>query len=142
MTDVPAAECAALESLFAATDGWRWGHRGGWLNNAQACQWYGVTCGGGHVTRLQLANNGLAGPLPAAIGGLARLQTLDLSGNQALAGPLPDTLTVLALSRFWFNGTALCAPTYGSFTDWLAGIDDVRETGHTCAQVFLPLMRR
>ena len=142
VTDVPAAECAALESLFAATDGWRWGHRGGWLNNAQACQWYGVTCGGGHVTRLQLANNGLAGPLPAAIGGLSRLQTLDLSGNQALAGPLPDTLTALLLSRFWFNGTALCAPTYLSFTDWLAGIDDVRETGHTCAQVFLPLMRR
>lgn len=142
VTDVPAAECAVLESLFAATDGWRWGNRGGWLNNTQACQWHGVTCAGGHVTRLQLANNGLAGPLPAAMGRLERLQTLDLSGNAALTGPLPNTMTGLPLGRFWFNGTGLCAPAHGRFTDWLAGIDDLRGTGETCAQVFLPLMRR
>ena len=142
VTDVPAAECTALESLFATTDGWRWGNRGGWLNNTQACQWHGVTCAGGHVTRLQLANNGLAGPLPAAIGGLPRLQTLDLSGNAALTGPLPNTMTALPLGRFWFNGTGLCAPAYDNFTDWLAGIDDLRGTGETCTRVFLPLTRR
>ena len=142
VTDVPATECAALEALFSATDGWRWGNRGGWLNNTQACQWHGVTCTGGHVTRLQLANNGLAGPLPAAIDGLSRLQTLDLSGNAALAGPLPNTMIALPLDRFWFNGTTLCAPASGNFANWLAGIDDLRGTGRTCTQVFLPLMRR
>ncbi len=142
VTDMPAAECAALESLFSATDGWRWGNRGGWLNSAQACQWHGVTCASGHVTRLQLANNGLTGLLPAAIGGLSHLQTLDLSGNAALAGPLPNTMTALPLSRFWFNGTALCTPTHSNFANWLAGIDDLRGTNQTCARVFLPLMRR
>ncbi len=142
VTDVPAAECAALESLFAATDGWRWGNRGGWLNNTQACQWHGVTCAGGHVTGLQLANNGLAGRVPPSIGQLPRLRTLDLSTNAALTGSLPTTMTDLPLTRFWFNDTALCSPAYGSFANWLAGIDDLRGSGKTCAQVFLPLARR
>jgi hypothetical protein len=67
---------------------------------------------------------------------------LDLSGNGALAGPLPNTLTALPLSRFWFDGTGLCAPDYGRFGAWLAGIDDLRGTGETCGQLFLPLIRR
>lgn len=142
VTDVPAAECAALESLFTATDGWRWDNRAGWLDGTKACQWHGVTCAGGHVTALQLADNGLAGPLPAAVGGLTSLHTLDLSANAALAGPLPNSLTALPLSRFWFDDTALCAPNYGRFSAWLAGIDDLRGTDETCARVFLPLARR
>ena len=67
---------------------------------------------------------------------------LDLSGNGALAGPLPNTLIALPLSRFWFDGTGLCAPDYGRFGAWLAGIDDLRGTGETCGQLFLPLIRR
>ena len=142
VTDVPAAECAALESLFTDTNGWRWANRNGWLAGTQACQWQGVTCAGGHVTRLQLAANGLAGRLPDTIGRLTHLQALVLSNNTALAGPLPNTMTALPLTRLWFNGTALCAPTDGRFADWLTGIDDLQATGETCAQVFLPFMRR
>ncbi len=142
VTDVPAAECAALESLFTTTDGWRWANRAGWLEGTKACQWHGVACAGGHVTALNLADNELAGPLPAAVGNLASLQTLDLSGNGTLTGPLPHTLSALPLSRFWFDGTALCAPDYGRFGDWLAGIDDLRGTGETCARAFLPLTWR
>ena len=142
VTDVPAAECAALESIFVATDGWRWDNRAGWLDSTKACQWYGVTCAGGHVTALQLAGNELTGRLPAAVGGLTSLRSLDLSDNAALAGPLPNSLTALPLNRFWFDGTALCAPDYGRFGAWLAGIDDLRGTGETCGHLFLPLIRR
>lgn len=142
VADVPAAECAALEALFNATDGWGWNNRAGWLDSTKACQWHGVTCAGGHVTALQLAGNGLAGSLPVAVGDLASLRTLDLSGNAALAGPLPNSLTALPLNRFWFNSTALCAPDYGRFGAWLAAIGDLRESGATCARVFLPLTRR
>ena len=142
VTDVPRAECAALESLFSATDGWRWANRAGWLDGTKACQWHGVTCAGGHVTALQLADNGLAGPLPAAVSGLTSLRTLDLSDNAALTGSLPNTLPALPLTHFWFDDTALCAPNYGRFGGWLAGIDDLRGTGETCARVFLPLARR
>jgi secreted trypsin-like serine protease/subtilisin-like proprotein convertase family protein len=142
VTDVPAAECAALESLFTATDGWRWDNRAGWLDGTKACQWHGVTCAGGHVTALQLAGNGLAGPLPAAVGGLTSLRTLDLSGNAALVGSLPNSLTALPLSRFWFNGTALCAPDYGRFGAWLDGINDLRSSGQNCALAYIPLARR
>jgi subtilisin-like proprotein convertase family protein len=142
VTDVPAAECAALESIFVATDGWRWDNRAGWLDSTKACQWHGVTCAGGHVTALQLAGNELTGRLPAAVGGLTSLRSLDLSDNAALAGPLPNSLTALPLNRFWFDGTALCAPDYGRFGAWLAGIDDLRGTGETCGHLFLPLIRR
>ena len=142
VTDVPAVECAALESIFVATDGWRWDNRAGWLDSTKACQWYGVTCAGGHVTALQLAGNELTGRLPAAVGGLTSLRSLDLSDNAALAGPLPNSLTALPLNRFWFDGTALCAPDYGRFGAWLAGIDDLRGTGETCGHLFLPLIRR
>ena len=76
VTDLPAAECAALESLFVATDGWRWDNRAGWLDSTKACQWHGVTCAGGHVTALQLAGNELTGRLPAAVGGLTSLRSV------------------------------------------------------------------
>ena len=99
VTDVPAAEGAALESLFTDTNGWRWANRNGWLAGTQACQWQGVTCAGGHVTRLQLAANGLAGRLPDTIGRLTHLQALVLSNNTALAGPLPNTMTAVSYTH-------------------------------------------
>lgn len=80
--------------------------------------------------------------MPAAVGALSELQALDLSGNAELAGPLPAALTALSLGQFYFNGTALCAPPDGDFTGWLNGIDDLRVSGNTCAQVFLPLTPR
>jgi len=142
VTDVPGAECAALDALFTATDGWNWDARAGWLDGTKACQWQGVSCAGGHVTALRLPDNGLTGPLPSAVGALSGLQALDLSGNVALTGPLPAALTALSLDQFYFNGTALCAPPDGDFTGWLNGIDDLRVSGNTCAQVFLPLTPR
>ena len=141
VTDVPAAECAALEAVFTATDGWGWANHSGWLDGPQACQWRGVTCAGGHVTRLQLPDNDLTGTLPVAIAALSRLQQLDLSGNTALGGPLPTSLTALSLTRFWFDDTSLCAPALGGFAGWLMDIDDLRLSDRTCAQAFLPLAR-
>ena len=142
VTDVPAAECAALDALFTATDGWRWTRHGGWFDSPQACQWQGVTCAAGHVSALRLPGNGLTGPLPAAVGALSQLRALDVSANAALAGPLPFALVTLPLNQFHFDGTGLCAPAGRDFTDWLAGIDDLKTSGVTCSQSFLPLLRR
>lgn len=142
VTDISRTECAALDALFTATDGWNWAKRAGWLDGTKACQWQGVSCAGGHVTALRLPDNGLTGPLPAAVGALSELQALDLSGNAELAGPLPAALTALSLGQFYFNGTALCAPPGGDFTGWLNDIDDLRVSGNTCAQSFLPLLQR
>ncbi len=142
VTDISSAECAALDALFTATDGWNWANRAGWLDGTKACQWQGISCAGGHVTALRLPGNGLTGPLPAAVGTLSALQALDLSGNAELSGPLPAALTALSLDQFYFNGTALCAPPGGDFTNWLNGIDNLRASGNICAQVFLPLTSR
>ncbi len=142
VTDISPAECAALDALFTATDGWNWANHAGWLDGTKACQWQGVSCTSGHVTALRLPGNDLTGPLPAAVGALSGLQALNLSGNAELSGPLPAALTALSLDQFYFNGTALCAPPGGGFTGWLNGIDDLRVSGNTCAQTFLPLTRR
>lgn len=93
----------ALVALYEACGGEQWRRREGWLADRDVCAWAGVTCTGGRVTRLDLADNRLAGILPAELGLLAYLTHLDLSGNQ-LTGQLPAELgnlrglTVLNLS--------------------------------------------
>ena len=90
----PATECAALVTLFKASNGPLWRQRAGWLQTATPCSWDGVTCVGGRVSRLALADNGLGGALPAALAGaeaLTALQELDLHGND-LDGELPANL--------------------------------------------------
>ncbi|MFN8493919.1 MAG: Ig-like domain-containing protein [Caldilineaceae bacterium] len=94
-SEIPTAECTALVQLYQNTDGAHWTHQAGWLNDNQPCAWYGVTCEGGHVTRLMLQNNQLQGELPATLGNLIGLTHLSLSQN-ALSGALPATLGTLS----------------------------------------------
>ena len=92
----PATDRAALEALHAATDGANWTDGADWLTDAPLGAWYGVTTdGAGRVTRLDLDDNGLAGPIPDALGDLTHLEWLDLREN-ALTGPIPDALGNLA----------------------------------------------
>ena len=137
--DIPAAECAALEELFSATRGWTWTENGGWLESVTACNWFGIQCVAGRVTQLQLPDNALTGNLPASLSHLEALARLDLSDNEKLAGALPNSLTNLGLEWFHFDGTELCAPPTPDFTNWLAGIDNLQTSGHTCGWGYLPL---
>jgi pre-peptidase/Leucine Rich Repeat (LRR) protein len=94
---IPAAQRSALLALYNATGGSRWENRSGWLGKAGTeCSWFGVECNASRttVTGLSLSDNGLTGSLPASLGSLADLQTLDLSLNQ-ITSPLPSTLTDL-----------------------------------------------
>ncbi|HPH95721.1 MAG TPA: hypothetical protein PKW33_03990 [Anaerolineaceae bacterium] len=91
VTDVPLTECQALVDLYDTAGGSTWTAKTGWRNASTVCSWFGVTCTGGHVSGLDLNNNGLAGPLPAGLGNLTSLVDLNLSGN-ALSGPLPAGL--------------------------------------------------
>ena len=43
--------------------------------------WFGVTTDSGRVTGVSLPGNALSGPLPAAMGDLAKLQSLDWGGR-------------------------------------------------------------
>ncbi len=88
---LPESEKQALIALYNSTNGPSWWNQTGWLSDSDPCTWYGVTCANGHVTMLQLVNNGLGGTLPVELGTLTGLQHLYFSMNQ-MTGSLPDSL--------------------------------------------------
>ncbi|CAB9507483.1 Leucine rich repeat N-terminal domain [Seminavis robusta] len=66
-----------------------WGSR--WLTGVHECQWTGIDCDTEkNITRLQLWDNGLNGPLPTELASLPALEDIDLKGNQ-LTGTVPST---------------------------------------------------
>lgn len=90
---VPPIERAALVAVFNATNGAGWSNSSGWDTAVldTECTWYGVTCGGGHVTALRLQSNQLSGSIPAELENLNSLTTLWLWSNQ-LSGSIPTEL--------------------------------------------------
>ena len=95
----PQSDREVLEVLFDSTGGESWTNRGSWKTSAPLNQWYGLTADAdGRVTELRLEDNGLAGPVPVALGGLARLELLSL-GSNALTGPIPAALGRLSNLR-------------------------------------------
>ena len=93
---VTAVDTEPLVALYNATDGANWTNNTNWLTNEAISEWHGVTTNSdGRVTRLELINNQLTGPIPAELGNLAYLQRLRLEGNQ-LTGEIPAALGNLA----------------------------------------------
>jgi Leucine-rich repeat (LRR) protein len=120
LTEIPQAEYEALEALYNSTDGPNWSNNSGWLDTDTPCNWYGVTCSGGHVTGLNLNTNQLSGSIPPELGNLANLQDLHLSHNQ-LSGSIPPqlgnltNLQDLSLAVNQLSGSIL--PELGNLTD-------------------------
>ena len=90
-TQIPTAECEALTALYTSTNGPGWTNNAGWLATPTPCSWYGVGCGSGSVTVLNLFRNQLSGPLPPELGVLAHLESLDFFGN-SVSGSIPAEL--------------------------------------------------
>lgn len=91
------ADCAALVGLYANTQGNQWITQTNWLATTPGityCDWFGVTCEDGRVTRLDLSRNRLSGALPPAIGQLTALTHLSVDGNR-LRGRVPPALCTL-----------------------------------------------
>lgn len=81
-----------LELLYRTTGGDHWTDNTNWLTDAPLSDWAGVdTDRNGRVNYLALRDNNLSGPIPAAIGLLAELFILDLSGNP-LHGRIPPEI--------------------------------------------------
>ncbi|MDE2663339.1 MAG: Ig-like domain-containing protein [Gemmatimonadota bacterium] len=121
ITTVENPDRAALVALYEATDGPNWVSSDNWLTEAPLGEWYGVeTDGSGRVVGLDLAGkldreageelvHGLAGTIPAEIGSLVNLKSLNLELN-GLTGPIPPevgeltSLTTLDLGYNNLNG--------------------------------------
>lgn len=127
------ADADALERLYHATGGANWTRSTGWLENAVLEQWHGIdTDSLGHVTLLDLSNNGLQGRLPPLVAELGRLSVLRV-GDNALSGPIPQVLAYLSLEEFSYGDTELCVPRSVTFQAWLAGIAVHEGTDEQCA---------
>ena len=98
----PAITGTALVALYNATGGANWKDNTNWLSNEALSEWHGVTTNSdGRVTRLELNNNQLTGPIPAELGNLANLEFLNLSENE-LTGEIPVELGNLANLEFLY----------------------------------------
>ena len=116
---------AALVALYQVTDGSNWKDNASGLSDAPLDDWYGVTTDtDNRVSILYLADNNLAGPLPAEWDNLTNLTSLDLAGNN-LQGPLPVEwgqlvqLTVLFLANNCLAGLLPAELGYLSKLEWL-----------------------
>lgn len=85
---VPKTHCISLVELYENTDGKLWKYDSNWLHSSNPCLWYGVECEKNNIVELNLAGNNLLGPIPASIGDISTLQSIDFSGN-ILTGHLP-----------------------------------------------------
>ena len=95
----PAADRAALEALYNATNGADWTDQTNWLSEEPLSTWHGVSLSDdGRVIYLQLAFNNLVGGLPAALGNLSKLRALFLNAN-TLTGEIPSELGDLSELR-------------------------------------------
>ena len=94
--DDPQSDRAVLEAFYDAAGGADWTNSTNWKTTAPLDTWHGVTAdAAGRATALELPENGLAGPIPPALGRLSNLERLNLREN-ALTGPIPDELGNLA----------------------------------------------
>ena len=99
-----ATDRAVLEALYDATGGAGWTDSTNWKTSAPLGEWYGVTTDAdGRVRALDLAQNGLAGPIPVELGNLVNLEALNFgindweslqrnNDNNNLTGPIPVEL--------------------------------------------------
>ena len=97
-------DAVALVALYNATDGPNWSDNTNWLTDSPISDWSGVTASniveGGAVgecvvRRLHISFDQLSGEIPAELGNLAHLESLDLSHNK-LSGEIPAELGNLA----------------------------------------------
>ena len=86
-----AADRAALEALYDATDGPNWKDNKGWKTDAPLDEWHGVTMHQGRIWGISLHDNALAGSIPSDLAALTNVRWLHFSSN-ALTGAIPPEL--------------------------------------------------
>ena len=67
-----------------------------WADDTPMSDWDGVTMSGDRVTAVNLRDQGLDGTIPAALGRLSELTSLNLRSNADLSGEIPGSLNYLS----------------------------------------------
>jgi hypothetical protein len=122
-TSIPAIECEALMALYFSSTGYKWEVYPGWLTQPDPCEWRGVTCENGSVTRLIVLERENWGTIPPEIGNLTNLVELRLASR--LLGVIPPEIGNLTQLRgLYLNGNNLYGaipPELGNLTEleWL-----------------------
>jgi subtilisin family serine protease len=108
VSQIPEVECAALVTLYEATDGANWTNNDGWLSTNTPCSWSGIICSlDGHVSNIWLGSNNLQGVIPGVLGAFTKLQYLSLYSNN-LSGSINPLLGDLTDLRYlWLSSNQL-----------------------------------
>ena len=116
-SQISQTEREALIALFNATGGYNWSINNGWNGAAGTeCDWYGVGCSYGSVSRIVLDDNSLSGSIPAELGNLTNLTSLYLNVN-SLTGSIPSELGNLTNLRGFSLGDNFLT---GPLPQWLS----------------------
>lgn len=115
----------ALVDLFNALDGMNWSNSNYWASEQPVSKWYGVrvsqVAGQPRVTALYLGANKLKGSIPASIGQLTALRTLQLQYNREISGSIPEELFQLtrlnSLRLRFTNLTGELSPAIGQLKE-------------------------
>lgn len=95
---------AALSNFYQVTNGDQWIKNTNWNTDVNWCDWYGVICENGIVTRLDLANNDLLGDIGDSLNSLNGLKQMYLQNNQ-LSGSIDQRLFQHVLTLNLANNT-------------------------------------
>ena len=121
-SQVPVWEREALIAIYNATGGDNWSNNTGWNGAAGTeCDWAGVTCSSGVVTKLVFSGGWyFSGSLPPEFGNLTGLTELDLRGAGSRQGSIPaelgnpDKLNPPSVAKRGFH----CAPDHIMVYEW------------------------
>ncbi|OUM66053.1 hypothetical protein PIROE2DRAFT_6851, partial [Piromyces sp. E2] len=79
----------------------------GRTNSYDCCEYNGIECTLGHITKIQLSGSDIYGTIPYAIGNLTQLTVLDLSNNN-FYGSIPDSIgNLVSLKKLILNNNNL-----------------------------------
>ena len=114
-------ERAALVALYEATDGPNWVNSENWLTDVPLGEWFGVeTNREGRVVGLALSyydsqikrwiSNNVSGPVPPELGGLTKLERMNLRDNDVSGAIPPELGGLVQLERLDLQGNSLSGP--------------------------------
>lgn len=116
----PSADREALISLYNETGGPDWTNRSNWVSNAPVGVWHGVTTDAdGRVVELRLRNNNLVGTIPAELGQLVNLRSMDLGDNQLTGSLRPELGRLIRLNTMLLDGNRLSGTIPAALADMI-----------------------